>query len=204
VVFHAFVPFAANGAQNLYLGNNPHNRDAGINRASDVDPQAAAKLFAIPDELGREHAFAAAAQNYIAQNPSAFVRASAKRFLRFWNVVPNAPQFSSAFYALISATSFGPVLLLAIVAAIRRRNEWRLLAPLYLSISCFTAVYIMTVASLRYRFPIEPLGTAIRRLCLGGMGWTCKASLEYESGQTGIRDQTALGPARAGRTVTGI
>ena len=174
VVFHAFVPFATNGAQNLYLGNNPHNRDAGIDWGHDVDPAAAAKLFAIPDELAREHAFAAAALGYIARNPRAFIRASAKRFVRFWNVVPNAPEFRNALYSLISAASFGPVLLLALIGVVRRRRQWRLLAPLYLSIAYFTGVYLVTVASLRYRFPIEPLlvmlaaeplGAAMRRLC---------------------------------------
>jgi hypothetical protein len=37
VIFHAFDPFATTVAHNLYLGNDPRNRDAGIDwRATSI------------------------------------------------------------------------------------------------------------------------------------------------------------------------
>ena len=36
-------------------------------------------------------------------------------------------------------------------------RQWRLLAPFYVVIGYFTFVHVVTIASLRYRFPIEPL-----------------------------------------------
>jgi hypothetical protein len=77
--------------------------------------------------------------------------------VRFWNIVPNAGEFRSGIYAIISIASFGSILLLALVCAARRWRHWRELAPIYLIIGYFTFVHVVTIASLRYRFPVEPL-----------------------------------------------
>ena len=143
-LFGTFVPFTTGSAQNLYLGNN-------------AQPDVVTKIHALPDELARQRAFSKVTIDYIKDNPTAFVAAAARKFMRFWNVVPNAREFNSGLYSLISAASFGPILLLALIGAIRRWRQWRALAPLYLIVGNFTAVHIITVASLRYRLPIEPI-----------------------------------------------
>jgi hypothetical protein len=43
------------------------------------------------------------------------------------------------------------------VGAVRWRRRLGLLAPIYLLIGYFTIVHIVTIASLRYRLPLEPL-----------------------------------------------
>lgn len=156
-LFGTFVPFSTSSALNLYVGNNPHNFNAGIDWSSDVEPEVFARIQAIPDELARQRAFSERARDYIKAEPAAFLRLAAKKFLRFWNIVPNATEFSSRFYALVSALSFGPVLLLAILCALRQRRQWRLLAPIYVTIGYFTLLHVVTIASLRYRLPLEPL-----------------------------------------------
>ena len=70
VIFHAFVPFGTNAGENLYLGNNPYNRDGGIDWATDVDPAEARELFAISDELQRQAAFAKKARTFILEHPA--------------------------------------------------------------------------------------------------------------------------------------
>ena len=156
-VLHAFVPFTTGSAINLYVGNNPHNLDAGIDWATDVEPDVFARINAMPDEVARQHAFSERALGYIEQNPDTFLRAAVKKFIRFWNVIPNAAEFRSGLYSLVSALSFGPVLILAIACALRRRRQWRMLAPIYLIVGYFTFVHVVTIASLRYRLPLEPL-----------------------------------------------
>jgi hypothetical protein len=160
-LFHAFVPFTTSSAEDLYLGNNPHNPNAGIDWATDAEPEVVARINALPSELSRQRAYKEAALHYIENNPGAFIRAAAQKFVRFWNIVPNAAEFHGGLYAAISAASFGPILLLALIAAVRRRRQWRLLAPLYLIIGYFTCVHVVVVASLRYRLPIEPLLIAL-------------------------------------------
>lgn len=156
-VLGAFVPFATGSAQNLYLGNNPRNPDAGIDWASNVDRAESERMLKIPDEVARQSAFAQAARDYIIESPVTFMQAAAKKFIRFWNIIPNAAEYRTGIHALISAMSFGPVLLLAIAGVFRNRWRWRRLAPLYLLIGYFTVLHMIAIASLRYRLPIEPL-----------------------------------------------
>lgn len=156
-LLHAFVPFSTGSAQNLYLGNNPRNVHAGIDWSSDVDPAVVARIAALPDEVERQRAYGKIAVDYIKENPAAFIRAAGKKFVRFWNVIPNAAEFKTGAYAFISAASFGPVLVLALLCVARRWRDWRVLAPIYLLTGYFTVVHIVTIASLRYRLPIEPL-----------------------------------------------
>lgn len=157
VVLGEFVPLTTGSAENLYLGNNPHNPEAGIDWASDVEPDVVARIRALPNEIERQRAFGTQAMDYIKADPSAFVEAAAKKFLRFWNIVPNAREFSSTIYRIVSAASFGPVLLLALICVARQWQQWRRLSPLYLIVGYFTFVHVVTVASLRYRLPIEPI-----------------------------------------------
>jgi hypothetical protein len=157
MVLGTFVPFATNGATNLYLGNNRHNPEAGVDWGRDAEPEVVARINALPSELERQHAYSKAALDYIKQSPEVFLRAAGKKFMRFWNIVPNAAEYKSAFYSIISAASFGPVLLFALIGAVRCWRQWRALAPLYLIFGYFTFVYVVTIASLRYRLPIEGL-----------------------------------------------
>jgi 4-amino-4-deoxy-L-arabinose transferase-like glycosyltransferase len=156
LVLHTFVPFTTSSGLNLYLGNNPHNIDGGIDWASDVEPDVFARIQAMP-ELERQRAFNQAAGDFIKAHPGDVLRLAMKKFVRFWNVVPNASEFRSQLYSLLSAFSFGPVLVLALVCAGRWWRQWRLLAPIYLVIGYFTLLHTVTIASLRYRLPLEPL-----------------------------------------------
>jgi hypothetical protein len=155
-VFGEFVPFTTGAGLNLYLGNNPANREGGIDWAHDTDPQRVAAINAIASETERGRAFTAEAVKYILQEPGVFVERMGQKFLRYWNPAPNASAFRSIFFILISAGSFGPILLLALVSAVRNRHRFGALSPIYLLIGYFTLVHIVVIASLRYRLPLEP------------------------------------------------
>lgn len=161
VLLDHFVPFTTSSALNLYLGNNPHNREAGIDWRSDVEPEVVTRIAALPDEIARQHAFSKAATDYIKAHPDIFLQNAARKFVRFWNVVPNAAEFSGWTYAAISLASFGPVLLLAIVGVLRGWRSWRQLTPILFIIGYFTVVHSIAIASLRYRLPLEPLLIAL-------------------------------------------
>lgn len=168
-VLHSFVPLTTSAAMNLYLGNNPNNANAGIDWGHDVDVEKAQKILAMPDELERQRTFSRLATDYIKAEPVTFLRNAAKKFARFWNIVPNASEYKGALYAIISALSFGPVLLLALVCALWRWRDWRSLAPLYLIIGYFTLIHMVSIASLRYRLPIEPLLIALAAAPIGAV-----------------------------------
>ena len=85
------------------------------------------------------------------------MRVAIKKFIRLWSPMSHATEFRTGIYAIVSVASFTSVLALALVCVVRLWRQWRLLAPLYLIIVYFTFVHVVTIASLRYRFPIEPL-----------------------------------------------
>lgn len=168
MVVGSFVPFTTSSAQNLYLGNNPNNPNGGIDWSRDVEPEVAARLLAIPNEVERQRAFNDRTTAYIKEHPDAFVRAALQKFVRLWNIIPNATEFRGV-YALISALTFGPVLLLAVVGVLWQWRQWRRFAPPLIVIGYFTLVHVVTIASLRYRLPIEPLLIVLAAMTIGAM-----------------------------------
>jgi 4-amino-4-deoxy-L-arabinose transferase-like glycosyltransferase len=155
-----FVPFTTSSAFNLYMGNSPNNPDVATyapylpgNWA--VDHGIA--LEAIPGELERYRAFRDRAFAYIVEDPQAFVRRAILKLGVFWNIVPNAPAFQKPVYRWVGAATFGPVLALAILSVIWCRRRWLDLLPFYIAIAYFTALHTLTIPSIRYRLPLEPL-----------------------------------------------
>jgi 4-amino-4-deoxy-L-arabinose transferase-like glycosyltransferase len=155
-LLHAFVPFTTGAAENLYLGNNPRNPMVGIDSSADTDPEVVNRVRAIPNEVDRQRAFADEAIRYIVADPGAFAQRMLRKFLRFWNVVPNAAEFHSTWYRIVSAASFGPVLLLSVLSAILWWRRLIAAAPIMLVVIYFTMLHVVTIASLRYRLPLEP------------------------------------------------
>jgi hypothetical protein len=155
-LLHAFVPFTTSAAENLYLGNNPRNPMVGIDWSANADPEVVDRIRAIPDVVEQEHAFAAEAIRYIVADPAAFAQRMGRKFLRFWNVVPNAAEYRSPWYRIGSAASFGPILVFSILSAILWWRRLLVAAPILLLVTYFTVLHIVTIASLRYRLPLEP------------------------------------------------
>lgn len=155
-VLETFVPFTTSASQNLYLGNNPSNEGAGADWATGADAKTVQRMLDLPDEVARQRAFTSAAIAHIASDPVAFLKRAALKFIRFWNVVPNAQDFRTPLFAVVSAASFGPVLLLAIVCAAFGYAPQRMLIPFYLLFLFFTLLHVITIASLRYRLPLDP------------------------------------------------
>ena len=79
-----------------------------------------------------------------------------QKFLRYWSPIPNASAFRGISFVLISAASFGPILLFAVVSTVRNRRRFGALIPIYVLIGYFTVVHIVVIASIRYRLPLEP------------------------------------------------
>jgi len=155
-----FVPFTTSASQNLYIGNSPNNPQVGTyfpylpqNWAVDQG----VSLDTIPGELDRSKALRDRALAYIERDPADFFRRAIIKLRVFWNIMPNAPGFQKPLYKVMGAASFGPVLALAIICLIQRRRQFFDLLPFYITIGYFTVLYTVTIPSIRYRLPIEPL-----------------------------------------------
>jgi 4-amino-4-deoxy-L-arabinose transferase-like glycosyltransferase len=159
-VFGEFVPFTTSSSRNLYMGNSPNNPDVatyGPYLPEDWATVDGVDLDRIPGELERYRALRSHAVANILEAPGDFFRRALIKLSIFWSIAPNAPAFQNPLYRFVGAITFGPILILAIVCAVCQRRQFLLLLPFYLTIGYFTAVYTVTIASIRYRLPIEPL-----------------------------------------------
>jgi hypothetical protein len=149
-----FVPLDLGGGIILYSGNNPMNHTGGGIGGVDYDPNAFSE---IADPVARNNALSTAAIRYILEDPVRFAELAVVKFARLWRPWPYAKEYSSLAIAAISAASFVPVLLFAIAGAVVGwRRHGIAVVPIFLFIAYTTALHMVTIASLRYRFPIDP------------------------------------------------
>jgi 4-amino-4-deoxy-L-arabinose transferase-like glycosyltransferase len=138
----------------LFTGNNPMNRSGGGIGGVDVD---FSRFDGIVDPIARNAALKQAAIAHIAENPARFVDMAVVKFGRFWRLWPYAPEYLNAATVVVSLLSYAPVLLLAIgYAALYGARNWRLVLPPAMLIGYLTLVHLVTIASIRYRLPLEP------------------------------------------------
>ena len=149
------VLFTTSASSNLYLGNNAGNLTAGNDWETDVEPAFVAGVNTLP-ELERDRRFKERAMIYIRSEPGQFVLNALRKFVRFWNIVPNHDNYKDGAYRWIVASSYGPVLGLTLLAVVFYRSRWHYFLPIYALVLYLTLVHTVTIASLRYRLPLEP------------------------------------------------
>jgi 4-amino-4-deoxy-L-arabinose transferase-like glycosyltransferase len=155
-----FVPTSLQVGASLYDGLSPTATGASEmsfvrdfvaqQAAADRQPGAEpAGLF--EDQLDRRMRDAALA--WAQQNPARVAQLAGIKLLRMWSPVPNAAEFRSTTLRLILATTFTPVMLLALVGVWRyTRRDWPYLL-LVLPAIYFTCLHVIFVSSIRYRQP---------------------------------------------------
>ena len=148
-----FVRLNLAGGIVLYSGNYLGNHDGGgVDFSIDVPG-----YYDIKDLVERDRVLRDAAMRFIADHPLRFVELAGLKFLRLWRPWPHAAEYSGALVAVACAASYLPLLALAIFGTIWsvRRNP-RPLVPIVFFIGYLTSVHMVTIGSLRYRFPMEP------------------------------------------------
>ena len=76
---------------------------------------------------------------------------AARKFVRFWNPLPNVAAGIGRPLRLASLLACGPVFALAILGAWRLRRRWDALALLAGPALYFSTIHLMFVSSIRYR-----------------------------------------------------
>ena len=114
------------------------------------------------------------AYKYIAENPKIFFYMTFKKFKKFWKLYPtfdheefnlidntynlSKKKFTTLKFKLISFLSYGPILFLFMIFLFfYYRNYFVKTIPLISIVILFTFAHCITIASIRYRFPIEPI-----------------------------------------------
>ncbi len=159
-IFGEFIPLTTSASMNLYLGNNPVNKHVGIDWSTDVDLEKVKEIHELKDELLISKAFSKEAKSYIMNNKVEFVTKMWPKFKRFWNFRSNyeGDKYSMAFrmYNLFLLLSWGIACPLGLLSAFLNREKWKDFLPIFFLIAYFTFVHVVSIASLRYRQPIEP------------------------------------------------
>lgn len=180
LVLDHFQLSTSGAGQALWEGNNPWNKTGGVSGGFS-DPEA--YLEALPADLNEfeEDAWKKAkAIQFIKSDPSNFVSLAVKKFLRFWSLWPNSPDYQSWKYKLISLLSFGLILGFALLAVFLLRKDFKRLSILYLFLAYYTAIHMVTIGSIRYRLPLEPILIALAGAAIANLFSLYKKS-QYSS-----------------------
>jgi 4-amino-4-deoxy-L-arabinose transferase-like glycosyltransferase len=151
-----FVRLHTGGGLVAFVGHHPDNIEGGglaSAPALDLSP-----WLAIDDPIERDQALWSTASDFVAADPARFARRSVNRLMRLWRPWPNASGYRSPLVLAIWGVTFLPLLGLAVVHLGRHsRRVGRSALLLWLPVVYLTAVHTLTLASVRYRLPIEPL-----------------------------------------------
>ncbi len=152
-----FVPGTTMGGWVFWEGNNPHS-EGGPCR---VFPEEISKI----PESQRDTFLYRQTWKVIKANPRRYAWLLQNKFRRFWNVVPNAGEFTRPFYRVVSVLSFGILLPFFLLGFLRSfvNAKARFINILIIFFTLFHMVYL---ASIRYRVAIEPFV-----LILAVYGW---------------------------------
>jgi len=146
-VFGKFIPGTTMGGRVFWEGNNPYS-EGGPCR---YFPEEIEKM----PEAERDSAYYKKTVEIIRENPYRFLWLLQNKFKRFWNVVPNALEFTKPLYRMISVMSFGMMLPFFVLGFILTL-QYKQALYIHSLIVLFTTFHILFLASIRYRVPIEP------------------------------------------------
>mgnify|MGYP000858911073 CR=1 FL=1 len=142
----------------LYSGNNPQNASGGGIGGVDLDTT---KFADIADPVERDRRYKEAAVAFIKEDPARFGRLALVKFQRMWRMTPFAPEYRDNPAAILATLAFLPVFLLALATVVRHWRRFWYLSPIYGFFAFTTLVHMITIASLRYRFPLEPFAIVL-------------------------------------------
>jgi hypothetical protein len=89
-----------------------------------------------------------------------------RKFLRLWSLWPNSVDHQSWIYKAISLLSFGPILLFSLIGVWRLKENRRDIALMVGLVGYVTLLHVVTLGSIRYRLPLEPIMIVIASMTL--------------------------------------
>jgi len=141
----------------LYLGNNKKNKTGGNNMGVDADFKKY-NNGKFKDKLDRDKALLKNSIQFILDNPNQFLELSLKKFIRFWNIFPNNKKLNEkTLFKYIIFLSYTPILLMSVLWIFKNPNLIKKITPMLLFILYTTLIHVVSISSIRYRFPIEPI-----------------------------------------------
>lgn len=134
----------------LYDGVQP-----GATGASDMTFFDRDQLPLHMSEFAVDREYRQRAKQLALDDPGRMSRLAGAKFLRFWNLVPNADQFQNRWIYLGMSVFYLPILTFSLVGGFAwQRRFWSLVICVG-PVIYFTGIHLIFVSSLRYRLPAE-------------------------------------------------
>jgi 4-amino-4-deoxy-L-arabinose transferase-like glycosyltransferase len=166
LIFDELVVNTASSGHVLWEGNNPWNNTGGV---SGTFQDSDAWLEGIPKgltELEEDQWKKNQAINFVKRNPVVFVENGIRKFLRLWSLWPNSVDYQSWIYKAISLFSFGTILLLSLLGVWILKESRREIILMIGLVGYITLLHVVTLGSIRYRLPLEPIMIVIASMTL--------------------------------------
>jgi hypothetical protein len=141
----------------FYSGNNKLNTSGGGISGIDFDFKNVEGYLDSNSSAEKAQLLRDAAIKYISQEPKRFFEMAIVKFFRFWRLTPYTPLVQQSSMAFITTLSLIPIILFALVTLITKRKMFKQFTPILGFVVYLTMVHMVTLASVRYRYPLEPL-----------------------------------------------
>jgi hypothetical protein len=141
----------------FYAGNNPLNMSGGGIYGIDYDLKNVDGFRDSYSSAKKGRLLQDAAIKYIRQEPKKFFEMALVKFFRFWRFTPYTPLVKQSPMALITTMSLLPIIFFAFLTLITRREMFMRFTPILGFVVYLSMIHMITLASIRYRYPLEPL-----------------------------------------------
>jgi len=151
-----FVPGTLTAGWSLYEAAGPE-ADGGprMERTpwpAEVWPREGSPL----DEYQADRHLLRLAREHMLKDPGRTARLALVKLRRLWNPFPNVVDYRSPVYLVVSVLGYAPVMLLAALAVVLKRRQWRQWLVLVLPALYLSGIHAVFVGSIRYRVPAMP------------------------------------------------
>jgi len=153
-VFNEFVITSQGYSGHVfYAGNNPKNKTGGGIVPIDVDYSQFDNITNLEE---KDKAQWKAGIEWIKNNPTDWIILEFRKFKRLFSLTFYAKQYDKWYYNLISVLSYGVILLLFLYSLFFIKPYFKELSLMFLYSFLMVGIYMVFIASIRYRLPIEP------------------------------------------------
>lgn len=157
-VFNKSLLIATNGGYNFWMGNNPLAKGSTGNGIKPPE-YLAQQLSRAKSEIEKEQLFYHDAFQFVKKEPARFIGLTIQKALNLWRFYPTPDtgyKILPALSKILSAITYTPVLILALLGIIlsgSRKREVVLLLLLFLAV---TVSYSLFITKVRFRLPLDP------------------------------------------------
>jgi len=153
-IYHAFIPLTVDGGRLLYVGNNPAATGGTAGRTAHFIDQFYPNDVGDLGSLEADRIMLGRALSFMKSNPRKTILLMGRRFVNMWR-----PYYSDArrINKIIMSVSYVPLAMLSALGAVMAFFlDWK--KALLLCGLIFTEIFVhlISIAEIRYRYPVEP------------------------------------------------